>query len=165
MTTDVQRDLAIVYEKLGNVRLATGAAAAAEANYRGALTQFDRLALADPSNANAARSAAISREKLASTLSTMGRRGDAIGLLTMALDTHRRLAERDRGNAQARCDTARLEETLGDIWSADSSESTPAACRYWRETSATRQRLRQDGLACGTDGDLARVAAKTARCR
>ena len=74
---DIQRDLAVAYEKLGNVQRARGRHAAAIDSYRGALAQFERLAEADPSNAVAARSAAISREKLADTLVATDVRAEA----------------------------------------------------------------------------------------
>ena len=111
---EVQRDLAIAYEKLGNVQLASGRAGAAESSYRGALSEFERLAKADPSNVVAMRSVAISREKVAGTLTTQGRVKDAVALLETALSTHARLAAGDPENAQARCDTARLQEAIGD---------------------------------------------------
>ena len=45
---NIQRDLAIAYEKLGKVERATQGPGAGVANLRAALAQFERLAAADP---------------------------------------------------------------------------------------------------------------------
>jgi non-specific serine/threonine protein kinase/serine/threonine-protein kinase len=162
---DVQRDLAIAYEKLGNVQLASGDEAAAETSYRGALSEFERLANADPSNAIAARSVAISREKVAGTVAPQGRSDEAVRLLESALAIHVRLANSDSANAQARCDSARLKEALGDTWRASAGTAGPTACTYWRDSLQARRELRSNAVACVTEEDAAHVAAKVRHCQ
>jgi tetratricopeptide (TPR) repeat protein len=169
--TDIQRDLAIGFEKLGNLQRAEGDLEAAILSYRGALAQFELLLKADPSNVTADRSVAISREKLGDALSQARRDGEAAALLEAALRTHTGLAARDGGNAQARCDTARVAEMLGDASIRGPGAAPPAAageraCGFWRRSIDTRRGLREAGLtACATEGDLARLSGKLEACR
>ena len=161
----MQRDLAIAYEKLGNVQLALGRTAAAEASYRGALGEFERLAKADPSNVVAARSVAISREKVAGTLAAQGHQASAVSVLESALLTHQRLATLDPANAQARCDVARLQEMIGDAWTPHAvAAAETAACTYWRLSLSSRQQLAASRVTCVTGEDAARLVAKLRLC-
>jgi non-specific serine/threonine protein kinase/serine/threonine-protein kinase len=161
---DIQRDFAIAFEKLGNVRGATGDRDGAIGNYRGALAQFERLAQSDPSNAIAARSVAISRQKLAGVLTRPSERDEAVGLLRAAAATHRRLAQRDPENAQARCDFVRVNEELADAVSAR-TQATPAACELWRESHEWAEELKAAGdTACLGGNDIGRLANKLSPC-
>jgi serine/threonine protein kinase/tetratricopeptide (TPR) repeat protein len=163
---DIQRDLAIALEKLGNIQRQTGNPAAAAVSYRDALAQFERLAKLDPSNAFAARTVAISREKLSGVVQSLGRNSEAVPLMRAAFATHRGLADRDPENAQARCDAARVGESLGDLTRLPGDrEPVGAACALWKESLATRTALREKGRnTCTTDADLARLTLKLRPC-
>jgi non-specific serine/threonine protein kinase/serine/threonine-protein kinase len=165
---EYQRDFAIAFEKLGNAQRFSGEIEAAASSYRGALAQFKQLAGQDPSNAIAVRTVAISEEKLAGTLLELGARDETLSLLRAALTTHRSLASRDDDNAQARCDSARLSELLGDALASPTRGARMAsgqACAAWRDSRLVRERLATAGIACSTIDDLTRVKTKLAACR
>jgi non-specific serine/threonine protein kinase/serine/threonine-protein kinase len=162
-----QRDLAVAFEKLGNAQRFSGDLAASATSYRGALAQFVRLASADPSNAIAARSVAISKEKLAATLSDLGSRDESVALLKAAFGTHQLLASRDVANAQARCDAARLAESIGDetgLMVGVGALPDSGACTHWLDSLRLRQRLTNAGVACTTGEDVNRLTTKLASC-
>jgi hypothetical protein len=151
--TDIQRDLAVAYEKLGNVARARSDTRAAIESYRGALAQFMRLAETDPSNVVATRSVAVSREKLADALLASGPGEEVRRLLYGALTTYRSLGERDPDNVQTRCDRRRVSQWLGNLTST--SRATTAdrreACALWRESDDVSREL----TARGANGCLA----------
>ena len=68
----------------GKVESAQGASDGGVANLRLALVQFERLASADPADVNAVRSAAVSREVLATALAAAHQPGEARPLLEQA---------------------------------------------------------------------------------
>ena len=146
-------------EKIGNVELFSGDPSAAAASYRGALEQFERLARADASNATAARSVAIATEHLAAALQKLGKQSEAASHWTAALKIHGDLSTRDPGNVQAKCDTARVNEAIGDL-----SSSSTAACESWSASLSRLQPLAQTGTACASDEAMTRLANKLKRC-
>ncbi len=163
---NIQRDLAIAYEKLGKVERAIKGPGAGVDNLRGALVQFERLAAADPADANAARTVAVSQEVLALGLRDAGTRAEARALFESALATHRGLAARDGDNAQAKCDSARLLEFVGDAL-ADDPAGRGTACERWRESASVLRSLGASGhVACRTGGTgVDGVARKLEMCR
>lgn len=167
--TDIERDLAIAFERVGNVQRRKGDLPAAAASYRGSLDRFVRLRDVDPSNANAVRSVAVSQEKLAQVLDLLGREDEALELLREALGAYRGMVARDLGNAQARCDVARVSEAVGDLaWTAP--QRTPArvalACREWQAGLEAHRALRADAITTCTGPEIERqMAAKVERCR
>ena len=159
---DIQRDLAIAYEKLANVQRARGDGAGAVESYRGALAQFERLAQTDPQNAIAARSVGISREKLADTLASLARTGEALDLLRAALGTYRRLGERDPDNAQTRCDRGRVAERLADLLAT--AASGREACSLWQESlDVTKELLAIRTATCVSSEESRAAHAEAAR--
>ena len=160
---NIQRDFAIAYEKLGKIERAIQGPGAGIDNLRGALAQFERLAAVDPTDANAARSVAVSREVLASALLDVSHPAEARTLYESALAVHRTLATRDSGSAQARCDTARLLEFVGDTFDASAGGRTQA-CARWRESASVLASVTGAGAACSTGGPNA-LAAKLGQCR
>ena len=72
----------------------------------------------------------ISREILADALRERAA-GPRRSRCSPALDAHRGFAAQDRDNAQARCDAARVAESLGDVLAAGRA---PGACEAWRES-------------------------------
>jgi len=162
---NIQRDLGIAFEKLGKVERATKGSGAGVENLRGALAQFERLAAADPADANAARTVAVSREVLALALRDAGAGAEARALLEAALSTHRGLARRDGDNVQARCDSARILEFVGDVLAA-ARASRRAACEPWRESAGLLEALGATGhQACNTGGTgMAGVTEKLKTC-
>lgn len=162
---NIQRDLAIAYEKLGKVERAMKGPGAGLDNLRSALVQLERLAAVDPTDANAARSVAVSREVLAAALADASQRAEARALLEAALASHRALAARDAGSAQARCDVARLLDLVGDTFAA-SPATLPQACGRWRESAEVLSALRAAGTSACTTGAVAAtsVGDKLRRC-
>ena len=112
---------------------AQSGAAMAVAEYRQALAVFERLAGADPTDVNAARTVAISRENLGDALRESGSVTEALDLYRKALDAHRGFIAQDQRNVRARCDAARVSETLGDVLAA---AEAPGACAAWRAEPA-----------------------------
>jgi tetratricopeptide (TPR) repeat protein len=160
---NIQRDYAIAFEKLGKIERAIKGPGAGLDNLRSALAQFERLAAIDPADANAARSVAVSREVLASVLLDASHRDEARTLYAQALASHEALAARDAGSVQARCDTARLMEFVGDTF--DGSPSGRAqACARWRGAESALRAIAGGGSACSTGGP-SRLAEKLAQCR
>jgi non-specific serine/threonine protein kinase/serine/threonine-protein kinase len=157
--TDIQRDLAVAFEKIGNVELFSGEGAAAVASYRSALEGFQKLASADPSNATAMRSVAIAREHLADAQEARGQ-GEGLPELAEAARIHRGLAARDAHNVQARCDTARIDEKLGDF-----AAPAPDACESWRRSLSTLEGLNRPGIPCATADVVERLRTKLHACR
>jgi hypothetical protein len=122
----------------------------------------------DPSNAFAARTVAISREKLSGVVGAVGQTSESVTLMRAALATHRSLADRDPDNAQARCDAARVAESLGDLThlpGEQASAGAGAACALWKESFVTRTALKEKRRnACTTEADLERLAIKLRPC-
>jgi non-specific serine/threonine protein kinase/serine/threonine-protein kinase len=160
---NIQRDYAIAFEKLGKIERAIKGPGAGIDNLRGALAQFARLAAVDPADANAARSVAVSREVLASALLDVSHRGEARTLYEQALAAHEALAARDAGSVQARCDTARLMEFVGDTFD-ESPAGRAQACARWRDARGVLAAIAGGGAACSTGGPSA-LAQKLAQCR
>jgi len=160
---NIQRDLAIAYEKLGKIARARGGPGAGVDHLRGALEQFERLAAADPADANAARSVAISREVLATALVDAAHRAEARALYDAALAGHRALAARDAGNAQARCDVARLLVFVGDTFDGSPS-GLRAACARWRASAGLAAALTSPGASACVPGGPEALALRIGRC-
>jgi hypothetical protein len=73
---------------------------------------------------------------------------------------HRSLAVRDGNNVQARCDTARIDEKLGDFTAASAD-----ACASWRTSLTTLEALRRSGIPCAAPDILERLQGKLRACR
>ena len=151
---DIQRDLGIAHEKLGDVR--RGQSGAAVPEYREAMAVFEGLAAADPTDVNAGRTVAISRENLADALRAGGGVTEALDLYRKALDAHRGFITQDGRNVRARCDAARVAETLGDVLAAGDATG---ACAAWRESLQNRQGP-PEGTGCAAPDEVSRVTAK-----
>ena len=105
----------------------------------------------------------MSREVLASALLDASHRDEARALYVQALATHEGLAARDAGSVQARCDSARLMEFVGDTFD-DSSQGRLQACARWRGAADVLTAIAGGGAACSTGGPSA-LAPKLERCR
>jgi hypothetical protein len=111
---------------------------------------------------------AISRENLARVLVRSGQTAEAVDMLSKALTAHQEIAARDKSNAQSRCDSARVSETLADTLAAPAGPraSPPAqSCVLWRESLHTRQALVPSGIECAGAGNVQRLTARLADCR
>ena len=161
---NIQRDLAIAYEKLGNVRHETDGPLAAAAEYRHSLAQFERMAASDPSNENAARTVAISREKLARTLMEIESRAEGIELFRGALATHRNVVRRDPQNALAKCDAARVAESLGDALATPAPTASAGRCEQWRAGLDLLRPQAGGQPACTAEVSVERLIAKLRLC-
>ena len=140
---------------------AQSGAATALAEYRQALIVFERLAGADPTDVNATRTVAISRENLGDALRESGSVTEALDLYRKALDAHRGFIVQDRRNVRAACDAARVSETLGDVLAA---AEAPGACAAWRESLQDRQAVAGGSAACAASNEVSRVTLKLGSC-
>ena len=93
---------------------------------------FERLAGADPTDVNAARTVAISRENLGDALRKSGGVTEALDLYRKALDAHRGVHGRRTPTTSGPDATRRgVAETLGDVLA---SAEAPGAVPAWRES-------------------------------
>jgi hypothetical protein len=130
-------------------------------SYREALAVFERLARIDPSDANAARTVAIGREKLGHAVREAGNRAEAMAMLEAALATHRDLVAMDAGNVRASCDLARVAEAVGDLRAqSGAARGASLSCELWRESERARDTHKG---RCG-QADVEALSAKLRSC-
>ncbi|MCS6849849.1 MAG: tetratricopeptide repeat protein [Gemmataceae bacterium] len=92
------------YERLGDVRLQLGQTKAALDSYEKSLAGFQRLADADPKNAQAQSDLGVCYDKLGDVQLQLGQTKAALDFYEKALAVDQRLAEADPKNAQAQTD-------------------------------------------------------------
>jgi hypothetical protein len=95
-----QRDLSVSHDKLGDVAVAVGDSAGAEAHYRASLEIRQRLAAADPGNAQAQRDLSVSHNKMGDVSVAQRDTAAAEQHYRAGLEIAERLAAADPGNAQ-----------------------------------------------------------------
>jgi tetratricopeptide (TPR) repeat protein len=113
-----QRDLASLYNRVGNVQLAQGNLPAALTSYQASFAIMDRLAKSDSGNADWQRDLAASISKLGDVLIKEGKTADAIQKYRVCLDIMSRLAADSPANLQWRMDIIELNYDLainGDL--------------------------------------------------
>ena len=94
-----QRDLAVSYDKVGDVLVAQGNLAEALKAYQDSLAIRDRLAKADPGNAGWQRDLSVSYDKIGDVLVAQGNLAEALKSYQDSLAITDRLAKADPGNA------------------------------------------------------------------
>ena len=92
---DLQRDLAVSHNKIGDVRRARGDLAGAETSHRAALKIAESLAALDPTNATWQRDLAVSCQRMAFLHQDSGNAAEARAWLIRCRDVLRGM--RDRG--------------------------------------------------------------------
>ncbi|HEV2970943.1 MAG TPA: tetratricopeptide repeat protein [Pirellulales bacterium] len=110
-----QRDLSISYNKLGNVQLQLGNAAAARDDYQKRLEISRKLAQADPSNVQAQRDLSVSYNYLGNVQLQLGDAAAARDDYQKDLEISRKLAQADPSNAQAQRDLSVSYNKLGNV--------------------------------------------------
>jgi tetratricopeptide (TPR) repeat protein len=96
-----QRDLAVSFERLGNVQLRLGGRKAALESYRRTLEINQKLADADQGNAQAQRDLAISLIDVGDAHRLLRERNAALESYRRSLNIRQQLADADKGNVQA----------------------------------------------------------------
>jgi tetratricopeptide (TPR) repeat protein len=109
---DRQRDVSILYNKLGDVLKAEGNFAEALKSYQAGLTIRDRLTKLDPSHVDWQSVLATSYERIADVLKEQGNLSEALASYNESLTIRRRLAEVEPGDADRQDD---LQFVLGRL--------------------------------------------------
>ena len=99
-----QRDLAVSYEKIGDIELAQGDFAAALNSYQQDLAISDRLAKSDPGNAGWQHDLALPYQKIGDVQMAQGDLAAALRSYRESLERMQRLVSLDRSNKQWRED-------------------------------------------------------------
>ena len=113
-----QRDLSVLYIKVGNVQVAQGQLPDALITFRDSLAIAERLANADLGNAEWQRDLSVSYTKVGGVLLAQGRLPDALTAFRDSLAIAERLANADLGNAEWQRDLSVLNLHLGDVYQA-----------------------------------------------
>jgi tetratricopeptide (TPR) repeat protein len=110
-----KRDLAVSYERLGDVHLRLGATDKALEMHQKDLDLSVALAQADPNNVQAKRDLAVSYNKLGDVQLRLGATDEALEMYQKGLDVRVPLAKADSNNAQAQRDLSVSYNKLGDV--------------------------------------------------
>jgi len=111
----IERVLSVGYGMLGDLQQNRGSVSAAEDSHRKSLTIRERLAQADPANAQAQRDLSVSYERLGDLAVQRGDLSAAQQAYHQSLEICERLAQADPANAQAQRDLSVSYNKLGDI--------------------------------------------------
>jgi Flp pilus assembly protein TadD len=112
---DWQRDLAVTYDRVGDVRIAQNHLADALASYRSSFAIRQNLAKSDPDNAAWQRAIAISEENLGSVAQAQNDLKAALTSYQDSLVIRRRLAEANPGNIQRQTNLALAYDEVGRV--------------------------------------------------
>jgi tetratricopeptide (TPR) repeat protein len=126
---NADRDLCVSHNKIGDIRRDQGDLQAALASYQAALAIAERLAAADPANAEAQRDLSISHNKIGDIRRTQRDLQAAMLSHLAALVIAERLAAADPANAEAQRDLSTSHDHIGDILRTQ-NELQPALARY-----------------------------------
>ena len=138
-----QRDLSVIYERLGDVQRAQGDLAGALASYRQSLTIAEKLARQDPGNAQRQRDLSVSYEKLGDVQRAQGDLAGALASCRQSLTIAEKLARQDPGNAEWQRDLSVIYERLGEVQQAQGDLA--GALASYRQGLTIREKLaRQD---------------------
>jgi len=114
-SSQVQRDLSISLEKLGNVAVKMGQLGEAKVWFERSLKIREKLALADANDAQAQRDLSISLNKLGEVAVKMGQLGEAKVWFERSLKISEKLAFADANDAQVQRDLSISLEKLGNV--------------------------------------------------
>jgi tetratricopeptide (TPR) repeat protein len=124
---------------LGDIHVARGDLPGALSLYRGASSDAERLAKADPGNARWQYDLGISNERIGSVQMAQGDLAAALKSYEAELDILSRLAKSDPGNAQWQRDLSVSYEKVGDVLVAQGN--LPEALKAYRDDLAIAERL------------------------
>jgi eukaryotic-like serine/threonine-protein kinase len=134
---DMQRDLLVSYERIGDVLLATGDTAAALDHQRKALGFSQALAAAHPDDGEFRRTVMISYLKVGQVLAQTGDTSAALENFRQSLQLAEKSVDADPASARARGDLALMLNKVGDILMA--GDDAPAALEHYRRGLAIRE--------------------------
>ena len=109
------RTLIWTHYQMGDVYLTLGSTADAQREYAAGGAIAQRLALSDPSDAQAQRDLSVSFNKLGDVVLKLGKVDEARGYYARSLEVAQRLAESDPSDAQAQRDLSISFDRLGDV--------------------------------------------------
>jgi predicted negative regulator of RcsB-dependent stress response len=133
------RDVAAAQDRRGDVLVAQGEGAAALAAYRAGMAIRERLAAADPANAEWQRDLSISRNKIGDVLVAQGEGAAALAAYRAGMAIAERLAAADPANAEWQRDLSISRNKIGDVLVAQGEGA--AALAAYRAGMAIRERL------------------------
>ena len=158
--TDVQHDLTISLNKVGDVQEAQGNRADALKSYQDALAIADRLAQSNPGNTDWQHNLSVSHDRIAAVQIAQGHLADALASYRDSLAIADRLAQSDPGNAAWQSDLAVSYDNVGDVQVAQGSQtealksrrkanaiidglakSDPSSSRWQRELSVSFNKI------------------------
>ncbi len=135
----MQRNLSVLYSKIGNVQVAQGSLPAALASYQASLTIDERLAKSDPGDAGLLNSVSVSYNKVGDVQKAQGNLPEAMTSYQASLAIIERLAKSDPGNVNWQRDLTVSYERIGDVQIAQGN--LPAALTSYQASLAIRERL------------------------
>jgi tetratricopeptide (TPR) repeat protein len=136
---DLQRDLAVSLNKLGDLHRDLGNGAEARTRYEQSLRISERLAEAEPTRADLQRDLAVSLNKLGDLHSDLGNGAAARTRYEQSLRIRERLAEAEPTRADLQRDLSVSQERLGDLH-RDLGNGAEARTRY-EQSLRIRERL------------------------
>ncbi|MEU5871924.1 tetratricopeptide repeat protein [Glycomyces sp. NPDC047369] len=165
-----RRNLAVSYNRLGDLARAAGDTPTAERYYQDALTIDNVLAAAMPDNVQAQRDLSVSYNRLGDLARATGDTPAAERYYQDTLTIHKALAAAMPDNVQAQRDLSVSYNRLGDL--ARAAGDTPTAERYYQDALTIAQALAEampDNVEAQRDlaisynrlGDLARATGDT----
>ena len=123
----------------GEIAVSSGALQAALSNFLASLAIAERLAAADPGNADWQRDLSVSHNRIGDVQSAQGDLGAALSSFLASLAIRERLAAADPGNAGWQRDLSVSHERIGDVQSAQGDLG--AALSRFRASLAIAERL------------------------
>ena len=157
---------------IGDVQVAQGDLPAALTSYRASLAIAERLAKADPGNAEWQRDLSVSHERIGDVQVAQGDLPAALTSYRASLAIAERLAKADPGNAGWQRDLSVSHNRIGDVQVAQGD--LPAALTSYRASLAIAERLAkadpgnavwQRDLSVSHTKDRRRAAVPRAICR
>ncbi len=124
---------------LGDVLVRQGNLPEALKSYRAGLAIAERLAAADPGNAQAQRDLSVSYDRIGDVLVRQGNLPEALKSYRAGLAIRERLAAADPGNAQAQRDLSVSDNKIGDVLVGQGN--LPEALKSYRAGLAIAERL------------------------
>jgi tetratricopeptide (TPR) repeat protein len=125
--TDLQRDLSVSQERIGDLLEAQGRLAAALVSHQAALGIRERLAKADPNNTGWQRDLSVAQENVGDVLRTQGNLPGALASYQASLAIRDRLAKADPSNAEWQRDLSASHERMVMFYAP--KETCPARSR------------------------------------
>jgi tetratricopeptide (TPR) repeat protein len=167
---EIQRDLSISHEKIGNILVRSGNAAGALAEYRQSLNIDTRLSEGDPDNAQAQLDRASSQENIGKLLVSEGDLSGALASQDRARELRERVAAKDEKNVEVRGDLAADYEQLGTTngllgKKSGNPQYLRDACRWYERGLEVLRDLQKRGTFDQDDAEQMKdITAEASKC-